>query len=162
MCKRIRCRCEDSILINITDWFWKWKLDSAALAVAGPYEHGNVPLQLFLFVWYSHCPSRTPQYCRGSLNSCRILSGNRRACNAGFKLHKDGVVCVPVCKKACINGYCYLPDFCHCLQGYAKAVVSSNVCLPVCPDGCSNGHCVAPGKCVCLPGSYSPPYWVTG
>jgi hypothetical protein len=94
-----------------------------------------------------------PIYFKGSLNSCCIVTGNRRACNEGYKLHPNGLICVPVCEKDCINGYCYLPDFCQCLDGYAKELVNCNVCLPTCPNGCSNGHCFAPGKCVCLPGS---------
>ncbi|XP_023713955.1 von Willebrand factor D and EGF domain-containing protein-like isoform X2 [Cryptotermes secundus] len=83
-------------------------------------------------------------------------AGNGRACNAGYKLHANGLLCVPVCAKECVNAYCYLPNFCRCLDGYDKKHVNSNVCLPACPDGCSNGHCIAPNTCVCLPGHQNP------
>ncbi|KAJ9594774.1 hypothetical protein L9F63_013934 [Diploptera punctata] len=75
-----------------------------------------------------------------------------------LRYKKDGNdnICIPICEKECVNGYCDRPNVCNCFDGYEKDnnITNDNVCIPFCfqrycLNECINGNCIAPNKCSC-------------
>ncbi|XP_075150072.1 fibrillin-1-like [Haematobia irritans] len=77
-------------------------------------------------------------------------------CNNGYKLHKSGQYCQPICNDYCYDDplrNCTAPGHCGCIRGFEMI---DGECEPKCEPDCGpGGECQAfdsISKCVCYPG----------
>lgn len=76
---------------------------------------------------------------------------NRCECFSGYALNSNNMICEPVCKKKCTNGFCSAPDVCDCLKGFELDKNNLTNCLPKCEPQCQQfSTCVKPNTCQCF------------